>query len=268
MKTVAEMIPGYGYGKSDLAPSPVSLGELEQLKITVGFTTEDERYLRMAGEVLGDQTRAVVLHWRSQIIAQIPHLARHSRAADGSALPDYLAASNLRFEQWILDTCLRTYDRAWLDYQHEIAQRHTSAKKNRTDGVESTAFVPLRDVVGFVAVLNDTMRPYLAKKGHVPEEVDGMHRAWCRSIQLQIALWGEVVRRQRVVAGGIPANVNRSLRSRPTPSALAPSSSAGAPRRFTQNVGKPNVLAPAASQPAKGAKRILARGRPRASTAS
>jgi hypothetical protein len=27
------------------------------LKISVGFTAEDERYLRLAGEVLGDQTR-------------------------------------------------------------------------------------------------------------------------------------------------------------------------------------------------------------------
>ena len=45
--------------------------ELEQLKITVGLTADDERYLRLAGEVLTGQTRAVVLHWRSQIIASL-----------------------------------------------------------------------------------------------------------------------------------------------------------------------------------------------------
>lgn len=187
MKRIADVIPGYDYGS--VGPSPVTLEELEQLKITVGFTDDDERFLRLAGEVLTGQTRAVVLHWRSQIIAQIPHLARHSRALDGSPLPDYLAASNLSFEQWILDTCLRPYDRAWLDYQHEIALRHTSAKKNRTDGAASTPFVPLHDIVGFVAVLNDTIRPYLAARGHDAATVEGMHRAWCRSIQLQLALW-------------------------------------------------------------------------------
>jgi len=31
------------------------------------------------------------------------------------------------------------YDRAWLDYQQEIAVRHTRAKKNRTDNVDSAA---------------------------------------------------------------------------------------------------------------------------------
>ena len=191
MKTVADVIPGYAYGSAAVTTSPVSLEELAQLKITVGLTAEDERYLRLAGEVLTGQTRPIVLHWRSQIIAQIPHLARHSRALDGSPLPDYLAASNLRFEQWILDTCLRPYDRQWLDYQHEIALRHTSAKKNRTDGAPSTPFVPLRDVMGFVAVLNETIRPYLEGKGHGPVEVEGMHRAWCRSIQLQVALWAK-----------------------------------------------------------------------------
>jgi hypothetical protein len=191
MKPVAGNIKGYAYGSSEIAASPVSLEELELLKITVGFTTDDARYLKLAGEVLSDQTRAIVLQWRSQIIAHIPHLARHSRALDGSRLPDYLAASNARFEQWILDTCLRSYDRQWLDYQHEIGLRHTSAKKNKTDGALSTSFVPLRDVIGFVAVLNDTIRPYFAAKGHGPIDVEAMHRAWCRSIQLQLALWAK-----------------------------------------------------------------------------
>ena len=101
----------------------------------------------------------------------------------------YLARSNLRFEQWILDTCFRPYDRDWLNYQQEIALRHTSLKKNQTDGVQSTPYVPLRDVIGFIAVINDTIKPYLAGKGHAQEEVEGMHRAWCKSMQLQISLW-------------------------------------------------------------------------------
>ena len=122
-------IPGYAYGTDDVARSAVSLSELEQLKTTVGFTDEDERYLRLAGEVLGDQTKQVVERWRSGIIASIPNLARHSRSPEGIPLPEYLAKSNQRFEQWILDTCLRPYDQTWLDYQQEIALRHTSLKK-------------------------------------------------------------------------------------------------------------------------------------------
>lgn len=189
MKHVAEQIPGYTYGSTEVSASPVSLEELEALKTTVGWTSEDRRYLLMAGSVLADQTRSVVEHWRAGIIAAIPNLARHSRSLEGDPLPAYLAASNLRFEQWILDTCLRPWDQNWLNYQHEIALRHTSRKKNRTDGVHSTPYVPLRDIVAFVAVMNQTIKPYLAAKGHSAPDVDGMHLAWCRSLQLQIALW-------------------------------------------------------------------------------
>ena len=191
MKMNAEAIPGYSYGDSDVGTSPVSMREFEQLKISAGFTQEDERYLRLAGEVLADQTEKVVQHWRSGIIASIPNLARHSRTPEGDPLPEYLARSNRRFEQWILDTCLRPYDQDWLNYQHEIALRHTSVKKNQVDGVRSTPYVPLRDVIAFTAVMNETIKPYLAAKGHSYEDVDKMHQAWCRSLQLQVALWAK-----------------------------------------------------------------------------
>jgi hypothetical protein len=163
--------------------------ELDSLKITAGFTEEDQRYLQLAGEVLRDQTKEIVAHWRSGIIAGIPNLARHSRTLDGNPIPEYLANSNLRFEQWILDTCLRPYDQDWINYQQEIALRHTSLKKNQVDGVRSTPYVPLRDVIAFVPVMNETIKPYLAAKGNSAEEVDKMHQAWCKSMQLQLALW-------------------------------------------------------------------------------
>lgn len=192
MKKVAEQIPGYQYGASEVVGPPLSVHDLENLKITAGFTEQDERYLRLAGEVLEGQTRQIVGHWRAGIIAAIPHLARHSRTPEGDPIPEYLAKSNLRFEQWILDTCLRPYDRDWIDYQQEIARRHTSAGKNQVDGVRSTPFVPLRDIIAFVAVMNVTSRPYLRAKGHSAEDVEGMHRAWCRSLQLQLALWSRI----------------------------------------------------------------------------
>ena len=189
MKRVAEKIPGYAYGESAVEKSRVSLQELDDLKVSAGLSEEDRRYLRLAGEVLADQTKQIVDHWRSSIIASIPNLARHSRSPEGNPIPEYLAKSNLRFEQWILDTCLRPYDQNWLNYQHEIALRHMAPKKNQTDGVRSTPYVPFRDILAFVAVMKDTIKPYLAAKGHSTEEVERMHRAWCKSLQLQMALW-------------------------------------------------------------------------------
>lgn len=189
MKKVSEQIPGYSYGTAAVGEASFSTSELKDLKVSAGFTDEDERYLKLAGEVLADQTEQIVHHWRSGIIAGIPNLARHSRSPEGDAIPEYLAASNLRFRQWILDTCLRPYDQDWTNYQQEIALRHTTAKKNKTDGVRSTPFVPLRDVIAFVAIMNETIKPYLAAKGHSSDEVDKMHRAWCKSLQMQLALW-------------------------------------------------------------------------------
>ena len=121
-----------------------------------------------------------------------PNLARHSRTRDGEPLPEYLARTNLRFQQWIVDTCMRPYDQAWIDYQEEIARRHTSLRKNQTDDVSSTDHVPFRDLIAFIAVMNETIRPFLGRKGHSEEEVNAMHLAWQKSLQLQIALWGRI----------------------------------------------------------------------------
>lgn len=189
MNKVAESIHGYTYGTPEVAASPITLRQLEDLKASAGLTGEDEHSLRLAGEVLADQTEQVVTHWRGQIVAGIPNLARHSRTPEGNAIPEYASNSNLRFRQWILDTCLRPYDQDWINYQEEIALRHTSLKKNQTDNVRSTPYVPLRDIIAFIAMMNETIKPYLAAKGHAPEEVDKMHRAWCKSLQLQVAIW-------------------------------------------------------------------------------
>ncbi len=107
MKKVAEHISGYTYGSAEVSASAVSLEDLENLKVTVGWTEEDERYRRLAGEVLAGQTKQLVDRWRGGIIAGIPNLIRHSRTPDGDPIPEYQAKSGLRFEQWILDTCLR-----------------------------------------------------------------------------------------------------------------------------------------------------------------
>ena len=45
-------IPGYTYGTSEVAKSPLSDEAFEKLKSSVGFTDEDVQYLKLAGEIL------------------------------------------------------------------------------------------------------------------------------------------------------------------------------------------------------------------------
>jgi hypothetical protein len=52
MKQVADDISGYSYGAPDVGQSAVSMRDLDDLKRSAGFTEDDERYLRLAGEVL------------------------------------------------------------------------------------------------------------------------------------------------------------------------------------------------------------------------
>jgi len=88
---------------------------------------------------------------------------------------------------------LRPYDQDWLNYQQEMALRHASVKKNKTDDVQSVPTIRLRDVIAFTAVINDPtiIKPFLSAKGHSSADVDRMHQAWCRSLLLQVALWTE-----------------------------------------------------------------------------
>jgi hypothetical protein len=191
-RMVTDRIPGYDYGLPNVAKSPVSTEEFELLKQSAGFTREDQHWLRVAGDVLAGQTKELIGKWREAIAAH-PHLARYSLRPDGQKDSDYAEGSGLRFQQWVLDTCLRPYDQDWLNYQQEIALRHTSVKKNKTDNVESAPTIHLRHIIAFTAVITDPeiMKPFLAAKGHGASEIDKMHRAWCKSLHLQIALWAE-----------------------------------------------------------------------------
>jgi Protoglobin len=188
---VADHIPGYEYGSPNAAKSPISVDELELLKQSAGFTADDERWLRMAGDVLTDQTKNLIEKWRAAIAAR-PHLARYSLRPDGQKDPRYADASGLRFQQWVLDTCRRPYDQDWLNDQQEMALRH-SVKKNKTDGVESAPAIQLRHVIAFNAVLSDPaiIKPFLAARGHSASNIEKMHQAWSKSLWLQAALWAE-----------------------------------------------------------------------------
>ena len=84
MNSNPKTIPGYDYASPAIAQSPVSLADLASLKVSVGFTREDEQSLQMAGSVLADQTHQIVQHWRSGIIAGIPNLALQHRPHETS----------------------------------------------------------------------------------------------------------------------------------------------------------------------------------------
>ncbi len=130
MRKVAEDIYGYVYGTAAVATSAVSFAGPGGFKKSLSDSPDDEQYLRLAGDVLADQTKEIVDHCFSGIITNIPNLVRHSRSPKEEAIPEYSERSGLRFQQWILDTCFRPYNQDWINYQEEIALRHTSLKKN------------------------------------------------------------------------------------------------------------------------------------------
>ena len=179
-------IPGYGYGTA--APSPVTAEELELLKASVLFGPDDEAALRRAGEVLADQVEQVLDVWYGFVGAN-PQLLAEFSTAEGRPIDTYLERVRARFGQWILDTCNRPYDEQWLAYQEEIAERHTPAKKNTTDGVASVPYVPLRYLIALIYPITATVRDFLARGDRPAEEVDAMHEAWRKSVIMQVALW-------------------------------------------------------------------------------
>ncbi|MDM7324869.1 MAG: protoglobin domain-containing protein [Thermus sp.] len=188
-------IPGYRYGDPDLAPSPLSPEELNQLKTALMWSAEDEEALRQAGEVLKDQVEEVLDLWYG-FVGSHPHLLHYFTGPDGKPIPEYLEKVRKRFGQWILDTCFRPHDEDWLRYQEEIGLRHHRTRKNQTDKVDSVPQVPLRYLLAFIYPITATIRPFLARKGHPPEEVERMHQAWFKAVVLQVALWSHPYTRE------------------------------------------------------------------------
>jgi len=186
----AQSIPGYTFGMPEVAPSPVTGEDVELLKATLLWSDDDDRYLRMAGEVLADQVDDVLELWYGYVGSH-PHLVRYFADRDGQPIGAYLERVRARFAQWVRDVCSRPYDDAWRDYQHEIALRHTRAKKNQTDGVDAVPEIALRYVIAFVVPITATMRSFLASRGHEAQDVDGMHTAWFKAVVLHVCLWSQ-----------------------------------------------------------------------------
>lgn len=187
MQLTEEKISGYKYGESGLETSPVTLHELGLLKKTLLWSDDDDRYLKMAGEVLKDQTHEILDLWYDYVGKQEHLLAYFSH--DGIPNAKYLEAVRMRFEQWILDLCQKPYDQSWLNYQYEIAKRHHSTGKNKTDKVEASPIVNFRYIVAFIYPITITIKPYLEKKGKPTGDVDGMYNAWFKAVTLTALLW-------------------------------------------------------------------------------
>ena len=183
-----QSIPGYTFATPDVARSPVTGEEVNLLKATLLWSDEDDRYLRMAGEVLADQVDDVLELWYGYVGSH-EHLVHYFADGDGAPIGPYLERVRARFAQWVRDVCSRPRDEAWRDYQHEIALRHTRAKKNQTDSVDSVPEIPLRYLVAFIFPITATMRSFLAAKGHDTADVDGMQTAWFKAVVLHVCLW-------------------------------------------------------------------------------
>jgi hypothetical protein len=186
----AQSIPGYTFGTPEVASSPVTGEDVELLKATLLWSEEDDRYLRMAGEVLADQVDEVLELWYGYVGSH-PHLVRYFADRDGQPIGAYLERVRARFAQWVRDVCSRPHDDAWRDYQHEIGLRHTRSKKNQTDGVDAVPEIAMRYLIAFVFPITATMRSFLASRGHGAQDVEGMHTAWFKAVVLHVCLWSQ-----------------------------------------------------------------------------
>lgn len=136
-------VPGYTYGEESVPKSPLSDEEFDRLRQTVLWSEADEEHLRMAGEVLDGQIDDVLDTWYG-FVGDHDFLLRYFSTPEGEPIDEYLDRVRERFGQWIRDTCDPPYDADWRDYQQEIALRHTRAKKNETDDVDSVPHIDFR----------------------------------------------------------------------------------------------------------------------------
>jgi hypothetical protein len=181
-------IPGYDYGQSEAARSPVSIQELRQIESTIGWTDDDANALGRHQDLFRNNAEKMVDAWRALIAAQ-PHLSEWFNGPDGKRDDQYAAKVKKRFVQWVVDACVRPHDQAWLDYQEEIGLRHTPEKKNRTDGAHTPPLVPLRYLIGFVTAIVIATRDFFVTAGIRDSELRKVEDAWLKAVQLHVVLW-------------------------------------------------------------------------------
>lgn len=188
-RSATPSIPGYRYGDSALPKAPISLAELDLIKKSVLFTDADAEALRRSQKILAPHVEELVGVWYGFVGGNEHLLASFSDPRSGKPDGDYLAAVRKRFEQWVLDTAAAEYDQAWLDWQFEIARRHHRVGKNKTDGANAAPIVPFRYLQALTIPVTTTLKPFLARSGASPEEVEQMHAAWVKAVTIQAILW-------------------------------------------------------------------------------
>lgn len=180
-------IPGYDYGTPKSAVSPVSDSQLQELEQTAGWTAEDADTLRRHAHLFRAKAEYMVDSWRSVIGSQ-PHLFHWFAKPSGQVDDEYKARVKRRFVQWVIDVAVRSHDRNWLNYQHEIGLRHTPVKKNQTDDGCTPQVVPHRFLIGFVPVVLP-IRKFFAEEIEVDSELERLQGAWTKAVLLHVALW-------------------------------------------------------------------------------
>jgi Protoglobin len=181
------LIPGYDYGTPKCAISPVSEADLAQLEQAAGWSAADAGVLARHADLIRAQAEAMVDSWRSVIGSQ-SHLSHWFLKPDGAPDDEYKARVKRRFVQWVIDVALRTHDRDWLNYQHEIGLRHTPAKKNMADGAHTPPVVPFRYLLGFIPVVLP-IRRFFAGAIQDEAELKSLEGAWIRAVLLHVTLW-------------------------------------------------------------------------------
>jgi Protoglobin len=107
---------------------------------------------------------------------------------DGKPDETYKAAVKRRFVQWVIDTCTRRRDQAWLDYQEEIGLRHTGQEEQDRGSAHSRCCT-ITVSFGLHGTSDYWRQTFLVRKGHSPVEIEKMHQAWTKAVLLEIALW-------------------------------------------------------------------------------
>jgi hypothetical protein len=125
--------------------------------------------------------------WRA-VIASHAHLLRSFTEPDGKVDDEYKASVKRRFVQWVIDVAVRSHDRDWLNYQHEIGLRHTPVKKNVTDGAHSPPVVPFRYLLGFLPTVL-SIRPFIEDSIQDEAELRRLEGAWTKAVLLHVTLW-------------------------------------------------------------------------------
>jgi hypothetical protein len=183
----AVSIPGYDYGTTRSAVSPVTEEELRHLEQAAGWTEKDAARLLRHQDLFRRHAGAMVDSWRGRIASQ-PELAQFFFGPDGKPDEFYKSRARERFVKWVVDVAVRPHDRDWLNYQEEIGLRHLPARKNAADGTHTPSLVPLRYLIGFIPMVLPVEK-FFADDLRDAEELQALQRSWTAALLLHVSLW-------------------------------------------------------------------------------